>query len=112
MEVTDTFEESLIQLADTKHTLPEGNVIPLYQSINKWVLDTMKSEIILGLLDVQFEAKDDQHHDKLFIFNDMEISPISHLINKTMSTPSAQVSSQHIANRVYCKAKDDMCIFT
>ena len=76
-----------------KRTSPEGNVIPMYQSINKWLLDTMKNEIILGLLDVQFEMKDDQHHDKMFIFSNTEISPISHLIKKATSAPSAQVSS-------------------
>ena len=104
MEVTDAFEEWLIQLAEMKHTLPEGNVIPMYQSINKWILDTIKSEIILGLLDVQFEMKDDQQHDKMLIFNNTEISPISHLINKATLVPSAQVSGQHICNRMHCIA--------
>ena len=93
LEVADTFEEWLIQLTEMNHTLTRGTVIPFYHFINKWLLDTMKSEIILGLLDVQFEKKDDQHHNKLFDFNNREILATSHLINNAMSAPSAKVSS-------------------
>lgn len=93
LEVNDTFEEWLIQLTEMNHTLTGGNVIPFYHFINKWLLDMTKSEIILGLLDVQFETKDDQHHNKLFDFNNREILATSHLINNAMSAPSAQVST-------------------
>ena len=93
LEITDTFEEGLIQLTEMNHTLPGGNVVPFYKFINKLLLDMTKSEVILGLLDVNFEMKDDQHYDKLFKFNSREISAISHLINNAMSAPSAQVST-------------------
>ena len=88
LKATDTFEEGLIQLAEMQHTLPEGNIIPFYQFINKRLQEMANSEIILGLLDVNFETKDDQHHDN---FN--KVSAIPHWINNVMSASSAQVSS-------------------
>ena len=89
LEVTDTFEEGLIQLMEMKHGLPGDNTIPFYQFINNWLLEMANDEIILGLLDVHFETKDDQHHNTMY---NREISTI-HLISNVMSTPSAQVSS-------------------
>ena len=89
LEVTDTFEEGFIQLTEMKHGLPGGNTIPFYQFINKWLQEMTNNEIILGLLDVNFEMKDDQHHDT----NNREISAIPHLISNVMSAPSAQVST-------------------
>jgi len=90
LEITDTFEEELIELMEIKHCLSEGNSIPLYQYINRWLLEMTDNEIILGLLDVNHEMKS---NDKLNNSSKREIPAISHLISNVMSTSSAHVSN-------------------
>ena len=91
LEITDTFEEELIQLMEMKHCLSEGNTTPFYQHINKWLLEMTNNEIILGLLDVDYEMK---NKDKLYNLSSRKIPAVSHLISNVMSTSSANVSNK------------------
>ena len=90
LKITDTVKEELIELTKMEHTSSGGNTIPFYQFINDYLLEMTRSEIILSLLDVNFEMKQAEHNDKLLDFG---VSPISYLIKNMISISSAQVSN-------------------
>jgi len=86
-------EEDLISLTDMKHSLPDGDVIPYHEFVNRRILDMTKTESILELLDVDVESTDDQNRGRLFSFSNREKSAVSQLIDNAMTSPSSQVSS-------------------
>ena len=94
-EIMDKFlsEEELNPLTGMPHSLPGGDEIPFYQYINRQLLEMSNSESILGLLDVDIEAKDEQYRDRLLSFSSRGTSAVYCLIDSEMSDPSAQVSS-------------------
>ena len=94
-EITDKVisEEELIPLTEMLHSLPWGDEVLFYQYINRQLFDMSNSESILGLLDVEVEAKDEQYRDRLLSFSSRGTSAVSCLINSEMSDPSAQVRS-------------------
>ena len=73
------------------HFLSDGETVPYYQFINEKLLEIAKSEIIVELLDVNMESKDDfsKHQNKKF---NTKCSFVECLTNNRGRNSSAQVS--------------------
>ena len=84
-------EEELLPLTEMDHSLSDGETVPYYQFINEKLLEITKSEIIVELLDVNMESKDDfsKHQNKKF---NAKCSFVECLTNNRGTNSSAQVS--------------------
>lgn len=83
-------EEELLPLTEMNH-LSGSETIPYYQFINEKLLEMAKSEIILELIDIDVDKKDDFNkcHNRKF---NRKNSFVTHLTNNIMENSSAQVS--------------------
>ena len=92
LDATDKIlsEEELLPLTEMNH-LSGSETVPYYQFINERLLEMAKSEIILELVDIDVDMKDDfnKNHNRKF---NRKNSFVTHLTKNIMINSSAQVS--------------------
>ena len=91
-------EEELLPLTEMDH-LSDSETIPYYQFINKKLLEMTKSEIVLELIDIDVETKDNFNTYPNRKFN-RKNSFATHLTNNIMTNSSALV--RFCYKHLYC----------